>query len=62
MDGINAFSTDNRILYARKILRLLQEPELVKKFSEGVTMTFKNQHSSSAIYSKLDKVLGIIPD
>ncbi|MGB7711178.1 MAG: glycosyltransferase [Microcoleus sp.] len=58
-DGINAFITDDPGLYAQSILSLLKEPKLAQKVSEEVAMTFENEYSSSAIYSKLDAMLGI---
>jgi glycosyltransferase involved in cell wall biosynthesis len=59
-DGVNAFITDEPDLYARRIINLLEEPELAQKISEEIAMTFESQYSSSVIYSKLDKMLGII--
>lgn len=61
VDGVNAFITDEPALYAYQVLRIINEPELAKKLSEEVSMTFKNQHSSSAIYSKLDRLFGTLP-
>ena len=58
-DGINAFITDEPELYAQRILNLLKEPKLAQKVSEEVAMTFENEYSNSAIYSKLDAMLGI---
>lgn len=58
-DGINAFITDDPGLYAQRILSLLKEPKLAQKVSEEVTMTFENEYSNSAIYSKLDAMLEI---
>ncbi len=59
IDGVNAFVTDEPSVYAEQILRLLNEPELAQKISEEVAVTFKNEHSSSAVYSKLDEILSI---
>lgn len=59
VDGLNAFVTDEPGIYAKQILRLLNEPELAQKISEEVAVTFKNEHSSSAVYSKLDEILSI---
>jgi glycosyltransferase involved in cell wall biosynthesis len=59
IDGVNAFVTDDPSVYANQILRLLNEPELAQKISEEIAVTFKNEHSSSAVYSKLDEILGI---
>jgi glycosyltransferase involved in cell wall biosynthesis len=61
IDGVNAFVTDDPSVYANQILRLLNEPELAQKISEEIAVTFKNEHSSSAVYSKLDEILGISP-
>jgi len=58
-DGINAFITDEPEIYVERILSLLQEPKLAQKLSEEVARTFENEYSSSAIYSKLDAMLGI---
>lgn len=57
--GINAFITDEPELYAQIILNLFKEPKLAQKISEEVAMTFENEYSNSAIYSKLDAMLGI---
>ena len=35
------------------------KPELAQKISEEVAETFKNEHSSLAVYSKIDDILGI---
>ena len=59
IDGGNAFVTDEPSVYGERILRLLNEPELAQKISEEVAVTFKNEHSSSAVYSKLDEILCI---
>ncbi|MEG4989922.1 glycosyltransferase [Microcoleus sp. BR0-C5] len=61
IDGVNALITDEPTVYAHQILRLLKEPELAQKLSEEVAMTFKNHYSNSAVYSKLDQLLGISP-
>ncbi|MEG4861331.1 glycosyltransferase family 4 protein [Microcoleus sp. K1-B6] len=61
IDGVNALITDEPTVYAYQILRLLKEPELAQKLSEEVAMTFKNHYSNSAVYSKLDQLLGISP-
>ncbi|MGL4622983.1 MAG: glycosyltransferase [Chroococcidiopsis sp.] len=58
-DGINAFITDDPGLYAQRILSLLKEPKLAENISESVAMTFENEYSNSAIYAKLDAMLGI---
>ena len=59
VDGINAFIADDPDLYANQVLHLINETELANKFSQRIKETFANQHSSSAIYSNLDKTLGI---
>ncbi len=61
IDGVNASIADEPTVYAYQILRLLKEPQLAQKFSEEVAMTFKNHYSNSAVYSKLDRLLGISP-
>lgn len=61
IDGVNALIADEPTVYAHQILRLLKEPELAQKLSEEVAMTFKNHYSNSAVYSKLDQLLGISP-
>ena len=61
IDGVNAFITDEPTVYADQIIRLLKEPELAQKFSEEVDITFKSHYSNSAVYSKLDQILGIFP-
>jgi glycosyltransferase involved in cell wall biosynthesis len=61
IDGVNAFVTNDPRVYAEQILCLLNEPELAQKISQEVAITFKNEHSSSAVYSKLDEILGISP-
>jgi glycosyltransferase involved in cell wall biosynthesis len=58
-DGINAFITDDPELYAQRVLNLLKEPKLAQKVSEEVAMTFESEYSRSAVYSKLDAMLGI---
>lgn len=59
INGVNAFVTDDPKVYAEQILCLLNEPELAQKISQEVAVTFKNEHSSSAVYSKLDEIFGI---
>jgi glycosyltransferase involved in cell wall biosynthesis len=61
-DGVNAFITDEPDLYAQRVLHLLEKPELAEKISEEVAMTFERQYSNSVIYSKLDALLGILPN
>jgi glycosyltransferase involved in cell wall biosynthesis len=56
VDGMNAFIADDPAIYAQQILRLINETELATKFSQNIQETFDSQHSSSAIYSKLDAV------
>jgi hypothetical protein len=58
VDGINAFISDDPNLYAKQVLRLINETELASKFSQQIQETYDSQHSSSAIYSKLDEVFG----
>ena len=58
-DGINAFITDEPEVYAERILNLLKEPKLAQQLSEEVALTFESEYSNSAIYSKLDAMLGI---
>lgn len=58
-DGINAFITDEPELYAQRILNLVKEPKLAQQLSEEVALTFESEYSNSAIYSKLDAMLGI---
>ncbi|XZN91558.1 MAG: glycosyltransferase [Microcoleus sp.] len=60
IDGVNAFVTDDPRVYAEQILCLLNEPELAQKISQEVAITFKNEHSSSAVYSKLDRIFDIM--
>lgn len=59
IDGVNAFVTDDPRIYAEQILCLLNQPELAQKISQEVAITFKNEHSSLGVYSKLDEILGI---
>jgi len=59
IDGVNAFVTDDPKVYAEQILCLLNQPELAQKISQEVAKTFENEHSSSAVYSKLDEIFGI---
>jgi len=58
-DGVNAFITDEPKLYAHRALNLVKEPKLAQKVSEEVAMTFEREYSRSAVYSKLDAMLGI---
>lgn len=60
-DGINAFITDEPSAYAQRILDLLKDPQLIQRISEELTRTFEKEYSSSAIYTKLDVMLGILP-
>jgi len=39
---------------------LLDEPELAQKFSQEIAKIFDNEHSSSSVYSKLDRIFGIM--
>ena len=61
IDGVNVFVTDDPSVYANQIIRLLNEPELAQKISEEIAVTFKNEHSSSVVYSKFDEILGRSP-
>jgi glycosyltransferase involved in cell wall biosynthesis len=58
-NGFNSFITDDPATYAQNILELLKNPELAQKISEEVANTFESEYSKSAIYSKLDAMLGI---
>jgi glycosyltransferase involved in cell wall biosynthesis len=58
-DGVNAFITDEAELYAQRALNLVKEPKLAPKISEEGAMTFEREYSISAVYSKLDAMLGI---
>jgi glycosyltransferase involved in cell wall biosynthesis len=58
-DGVNTFITDEPELYAHRALNLVKEPKLAQKVSEEVAMTFEREYSRSAVYSKLDAMLGI---
>jgi len=60
IDGVNAFITDDSVLFARQTLRLLNYPELAQNFSEELTKTFKSYYSSLAVYSKLDQMLNVV--
>jgi glycosyltransferase involved in cell wall biosynthesis len=60
VDGIDSLITDDPDLYAQQVLRLLGEPELANQFSEQIQATFDSQHTSAAIYSKLDRVFGTV--
>jgi glycosyltransferase involved in cell wall biosynthesis len=60
-DGINAFITDEPSAYAQRIIDLLKDPQLIQNISEELTRTFEKEYSSSAIYTKLDMMLGIVP-
>ena len=60
IDGVNAFVTDDPMVYAEKVIRLLDEPELAQKFSQEIAKIFDNEHSSSSVYSKLDRIFGIM--
>lgn len=60
IDGVNAFVTDDPMVYAEKVIRLLDEPELAHKISQEVAKTFENEHSSLSVYSKLDRIFGIM--
>jgi len=58
-DGVNAFITDEPELYAQRALNLVKEPKLAQKVSEELAMKFEREYSRSAVYSKLDAMLGI---
>jgi glycosyltransferase involved in cell wall biosynthesis len=59
VDGFNAFITDDPVLYAQRILQLLQEPELAQMFSQKLDTTFQQHYSNRAVYSKLDHLFQI---
>jgi glycosyltransferase involved in cell wall biosynthesis len=61
VDGINAFISDDPTLYAKQVLRLIDETALASHFSQRIQKTFNGQHSSSAIYSKLDAIFDKVP-
>jgi glycosyltransferase involved in cell wall biosynthesis len=56
VDGVNSFITDNPDLYAQGVQRLIGDVELASKFSERIRTRFASQHSSAAVYSKLDTI------
>jgi glycosyltransferase involved in cell wall biosynthesis len=58
---VNAFITDEPEAYANRILDLLNEPSIAQKISQELTGTFEAEYSSSAIYEKLDLMLGLLP-
>jgi glycosyltransferase involved in cell wall biosynthesis len=60
IDGVNAFITDDPRIYADRVIRLLENPELAQKFSHEIAQTFEKEHSSSSVYSKLDRIFGIM--
>jgi glycosyltransferase involved in cell wall biosynthesis len=61
VDDENAFITDDPVVYAQKILCLLNEPALAQQFSEEVFSVFESQHSTASVYSKLDEIFSISP-
>lgn len=60
-DGVNCFITDNADIYAQRIIRILEEPELAKTISQEINKTFEKLYSNLAVYSKLDQIFGIVP-
>jgi len=56
VDGVNSFIADDPDLYAQGVWRLIGDVELASKFSDRIHITFASQHSSAAIYSKLDTI------
>jgi glycosyltransferase involved in cell wall biosynthesis len=58
---VNAYITDDPEVYAYRILDLLEKPQLSQKISQELTRTFEAEYSSSAIYEKLDLMLGLLP-
>jgi glycosyltransferase involved in cell wall biosynthesis len=62
VDDINSFITDDPVMYARRILQLIFEPRLARSFSQAVSETFSNVHSSQSVYSKLDKIFSELSD
>jgi glycosyltransferase involved in cell wall biosynthesis len=62
VNDINSFITDDPVIYARRVLQLIFEPRLAQSFSQAVSKTFANVHSSSSIYSKLDKIFSALSD
>lgn len=60
VNAVNAFITDEPELFAEKILHLLEKPELAQNISENIFQLFNSDYSNSAIYSKLDRMLGIL--
>ena len=61
VDGTNSFIANDPATYAQRVLQLIRHSELARSFSAAVSETFANEHSSSSIYSKLDRVLNISP-
>lgn len=59
IDGVNSFITDDPSVYANQIIHLLNESELAHQISQKVAETFKNEHSSLAVYAKIDDIFGI---
>lgn len=59
VDGTNCFITDDPATYAQRVLELIHDSELARSFSAAISKTFASEHSSSSIYSKIDRVLDI---
>jgi glycosyltransferase involved in cell wall biosynthesis len=57
VDNMNSFITDDPATYALRVLQLILDPRLAQSFSQAVSETFFNQHSSLSIHLKIDKVL-----
>jgi glycosyltransferase involved in cell wall biosynthesis len=56
VDEVNAFITDEPAVYADRVLRLIADLNLADKFADRIRSTFNTQHTSSAIYTKLDAI------
>jgi glycosyltransferase involved in cell wall biosynthesis len=61
VDGMNSFITDDSAIYAQRVLQLISEPRLAQTLSQTVSECFASEHSNSSVYSKLDKIFGLLP-
>ncbi|MGL4622984.1 MAG: glycosyltransferase [Chroococcidiopsis sp.] len=60
IDGVNCFTTDDPRIYAERVIYLLNEPKLARKFSREIAKTFEKEHSGASVYSRLDRIFGIM--
>jgi len=60
VNGSNALIADNPDLFAQSVLQVINQPALAEHLATGVTTTFQQNYSNTAVYSKLDQLFNLL--